>query len=111
MLGDGYISIVRANGAVERISVGDHHARLTTRKGIEKTPAEFLERLQDGDTIFVYSDGLDGIKDEQLIQTRNSIASGDKSATKTLVESQIQELTRDDDRSLFVYMHHTRKAE
>ena len=109
-LGDGYVSIVRANGDVERNSVGDHHARLTTRNGIEKIPAEFMGRLQEGDTLFIYSDGFDGLKDEQLVKTINSIINGDQNATKMLLESQVEGLTRDDDRSLFVYTHHAPKA-
>ncbi len=104
-LGDGFVAVVRTNGRVEKFEMGSHKNRLSTKSGIEGKQAEFRGRLDDGDTLFVFSDGLDGVADRELREARDVIAKNDPQEITAFLERLIGSLSRDDDRSLFAYRH------
>lgn len=97
-LGDGELVVVRANHTIERNKQGTATSRLTSRIGLEGVTTSQKGTLQAGDTVFMYSDGLDALSDTSLVELAN--LSGDE--LHNVIEQLIPKL-RDDDRGFFIY--------
>mgnify|MGYP001081744140 CR=1 FL=1 len=105
--GDGEVVVIRADGAVERSRCGTTTtpSQISTKDGVLGQSQEFSSKLNSGDTILLFSDGLDKLGNDVLIQLSREVLSTTPSVSqpKEIVQMIRSQSLRDDDISIVAY--------
>lgn len=97
-LGDGELVLVRSDGSIIRYEKGTASSRLTSRRGMEGNTIFHQGTLGTGDTIYMFSDGLDKLDDVSLTK----LTQLKDQQLRDAIDSMIPQL-RDDDKGFFEY--------
>lgn len=105
--GDGEIAIIRSDGDIERHSCGSDASIVSTKHGVQGESKELNDKLNSGDIIMLFSDGLDKLGASALKNIASQIQEGkeNEDTAKNIWEHISSQELRDDDRSLIIYRH------